>query len=77
MFNYEKMMKLSKERNETADRSKLINQILELTKLKAELKAKTDLLGANNDAKNGKNLNITTNLSLDYTNLCYSLEISC
>ena len=70
-------MKLSKERNETADRSKLINQILELTKLKAELKAKTDLLGANNDAKNGKNLNITTNLSLDYTNLCYSLEISC
>jgi hypothetical protein len=73
MFNYEKMMALSKERNEAADRSKLISQILELSKIKAELKAKADLLGVNNEAKSGKNISINTSLSLDYTSLCYSL----
>lgn len=76
MYNYEKMMKLSKERNEAAERVKIIKEIEELNRLKAELKMKADKLGVNKEASSGKSVKIATNLNLDYVNLCYSLEVT-
>ena len=47
MYNYEKMMRLAKERGEVANKTKLIKQIEELRKLKESLKIKANEVGLN------------------------------
>lgn len=73
MYNYQKMMKLAKDRNEQNERMKLIKDIEELKKIKSDLRFKADKLGMPRQASNGKNIKNTTNLTVDYAKLCYCL----
>ena len=43
--------------------------------MKSDLRFKADKLGMPKEASNGKNIKNTTNLTLDYSKLCYCFEI--
>jgi hypothetical protein len=76
MFNYEKMMKLAKDKNEVEERAKLVKEVQELRTIKEELRAKADKLGVPKDVAGSKNMKIATNITLDYVKLCYALEVT-
>ena len=75
MFDYEKMMKLARDRAVYADKAKMIKEIERLKELKADLLMKLEKGGLRKSNKTRK-VQTTTNLTIDYNRLCYCLEVN-
>ena len=74
MFNYEKMMKLAKDRDEVADRAKLFKQVENLRAVRQELREKVAKLGGTGvQQQSSSNVKVNTSIALDYVGLCYAL----
>lgn len=67
---------MARQRNEAADRYKLVTKIEELRIKKQELRIRLAQLGGVQDISSNKNIRVGTNLSLDYTKLSYMLEVN-